>query len=52
MNDLIWNSREVKEKIADQNLMDIIPEKWGKLWRKHPKKSGREAILPRVESSC
>lgn len=26
MNDLIWNSREVKDKISDKNLMDIIWE--------------------------
>ena len=26
MNDLIWNSRDVKEKIADQNLLDIVWE--------------------------
>jgi len=24
MNDLIWNSREVKDKITDKNLMDIL----------------------------
>ena len=26
MNGLIWNSREVKDKITDKNLMDILSE--------------------------